>query len=622
MRGAVKALLAASVAALAIGTGVSTAAGAEPLPMSLEGAGYDHVDLRGAAAARQLEIAVPRRWRSASGRVLLRLRASRGLAERSTLELLAGGKSLGRRPLEPGRSTQSVTLPRVPVRDGRIEIELRTRLRTKGESCPAADDAKVRIRRGTRLDLLGTRSPGTPPLSQLPDALVERHGSWAAPLTVRFAGSASTDGIRAAGVAAGWVARAAGDPGVDVRVAGRSHAPVAGWPELVVEPTGRSRVSVTERPDRGLTVTIGGRGEELLRAAWALGPRTAAQLRGRRTSQLPEIALPEERRLPQRLPIPAQRLDTAGPEAFQLEVPAWIEVQRAARLELIMSRKATAGREASVSVNGIGLTAREPEAKPGRPRAVLASVADKGPPERAQELAAGKNFVGLELSPDDEHACELNTVDLDARSGLGVRARWREPGAELGLWPFPLDRKPGWSEAEVVLPERPTNGQLGAAIASLAAAARVSDRPSLAQVRFESRPRTPARDALLLVERPADVPDWARDELGRTPRPGMLAALRVDDRTVFLAVGRRALRPLAGAYMLGSLRGEVIVTGPRGKTRLVGGSSERPSAVEWRPLDFELPQAILAAGLGLLAAMTFWAVVRRLTGFPTPPGGS
>jgi Bacterial cellulose synthase subunit len=617
------ALAAAALLLAGACAGTAGAAGArvEPLTLTLADSGYwQHLDLRGAATARRLEIAVPERWRSASGELRLWVRGSRKLVAGSSLEVVAGGRVIARAPVQRRRSAVIARLPRLPVRDGSLEIELRTRVRTARAVCPAIEDAAVRIGSDSTLSLRGLRDTGTPMLSELPNALIERHGSWAAPLTVRFTGAPTPAAVRAAGVAAGWIARAAGDPGIDVRVASRDEDAVAGWPELDVNPRGRGRLSVVQRRDGGITVRIGGAGEGLLRAAWALRPRSADTLRGRSTWQPPPIAVPAKRTLPSRLPIAPQRLDAAAPQFFELDVPAWIELQRATRLELVMSRAATAGRTPRAFVNGIPLVTAENEPAPGHrpvpgsPREALASIADDGPPEKAEELSAGKNFLGLRLRPDRSYGCVANVVDLGGGSGLDIRPHWRKPTADLGLWPFPLDARPGWRDADVVLPERPTNEQLGATIGALAAAARASDWPSLAHVRFGSPLSPPRRDGLVLVDRPADVPAWARRGLAHPPVLGTLAALRVDGHTAFLAVGARALRLTGGPYALGSLRGQAMVVDAQGKARVVAGSLARPTAIEWREVPFKVPFATLLAGLALLAVMSLRAAVRRVSG--------
>jgi hypothetical protein len=375
---------------------------------------------------------------------------------------------------------------------------------------------------------------------------------------------------------------------------------------------------VRRRLDSGVSVTLHGRGDSLMRAAWALGPKVAASLGGRSSRRLPEIELPEELELPERIAVGQQVLDGDAGQRFALDVPPWIELQRAARLELRLAYDAPAGGDTIVGINGAPLGAKQAPRKGKRRDKLVVALAGEGPPSRRRELLAGQNLVSLELRPGEggEAPCPVNGVQLLPGSGVKVRASRRDPAANLGLWPFPLASKPAARGSAVVLPPDPTRGELAAAVGTLAAAARVSDSPWLASVRFGSLPQRPDRHTLALV-RPGRVPGWARSELGRRPAEGTLAALGPDDDHVaVIAVGARALKPLSSGYAVGDLRGRVVAVDARGKLRLAAGPAERPAAVEGRNVPWEAPLAVLLAGIAVLAAMGARSAVQRIRRLP------
>jgi hypothetical protein len=614
------ALVAADVAGSPASAQVSSESHSQPLTRL----GHQSIEMRGGAAVRRLELRLPTGWRTASVRLRLRWNASDTITRRSTLEVRADDRALAATALEPGDGGVDVSVPSRLVRDGLATIELRTRLRTNDSKCPAPDDpgAFVTIKGDSAIDLVGTRDLSSPLLADLPEALAERAGGDVAPLTVRLARRPTPDEVRAAGIAAGWIARAAGEPGIQVRVASPGEPSIPNWPELVVDEGEKSSLSVRRRPDGGLTATVRGGRDGLARAAWALAPEFAATLSGSTTEALPEIDVPDERELPDRLPIGPRKLDADAADEFTLNVPPWIELERAARLELRLAYDAPSGGQTTVAVNGAQLGSEEaPEERQSRRKLTLA-IAGEGPPSRTRELLAGENIVSLQIRPGEggEAPCPANSVQLLPGSTLKVRADEREPTADLGLWPFPLDAQPDWDDAAVVLPSRPSRSELAAVIGALAAAARVSDYPSLASVGYGEMRNAPRDDHVLLLVRPGRVPGWARKALGRRPVTGTLAALRVDDRVVVLAVGRRALKPLTGAYAIGNLRGRAIVVNARGKMRLAAGPAERPAAVERRNFPWQAPLAVLILGVAVLAGMGSWSAIRRIRRLPPTEG--
>lgn len=585
-------------------------------------------------------IPVPVRWTSVGGRVRLSWRASEQLDGRSGLQVRIGDQIVGSTSVGPGRGSATYAVPRTALRgtDRTVPVSIETRLQTSAQ-CPTPDDpsAWLQLDRSSAVTVDGAPPATAPRLKELPGALVTGVGRRRGGVLVRFTARPTPDAIRAAGVAVGEIAAAAEGEGVAVRVslpgtatrrrAGESVVTIAEGataPRIRTELVGVDRASV---------VVLEGRGADLVRAAGALRPSVARRLRGTTASgsALPAVTV-RRGSLPRRVRLPTGEIAGPGTGDVTLgfRIPEWREVLRGSRLRLAATYDAPAGGRAVVAINGRDLVG-EPLTVRGPSRfAVEEALAPRGPALFRGDLRAGDNTVSirtrlnrprdLRCSPD---GLEAGALTVQESGSVTLQTRARPVTSTLSVLPYPLNRRPGWEGTTVQLPGAPTESEVAAIVGTLAEARRASREIVLPAVQLGGD--TPSGTALVLA-RPGAVPD---DLAAGVPGPrgaGVLTARKSGDDVRVLAIGPKALLPLANAYFVGKVQGRTVEALSSTRVAIRVPDAELVTGIQRGPVPWRWPLIIIGVAILAFAALALRAASRRLrrrtAGAAPPPDGT
>ncbi|MDO9409184.1 cellulose biosynthesis cyclic di-GMP-binding regulatory protein BcsB [Patulibacter sp.] len=633
-------IVAAATGAL-LGLAAPAVAGAAPTTVPLAGPDDAAVRFGGGLDQYAGGIPVPVRWTSVGGRVRLSWRASQQLSDRSGLQVRVGDTVVGSTNLGAGPGSATFTIPRTALRGSSrtVPVAIDTRLQTDQAQCPTPDDpaAWLQLDRSAAVTVDGSAPATLPRLKELPGALVAGVGRRRGAVLVRFTGRPTPDAIRAASVAVGEVAAAAEGQGVAVRVA------VAGTPTR--RRVGESVVTIAEGAavprvhtevvgtDRAAVVVVEGRGEGLLRAAGALRPAVARTLPGTSASgsALPAVTV-RRATVPRRVRLPTGGVTGLDTQEVSLgfRIPEWREVLRGSRLRLAGTYDAPAGGRAVVAINGRDLVG-EPLTVRGPSRFVVEeALAPRGPALYRGDLRAGDNSVTIRtrLNRPRDLRCtpqefDAGALDVQESGSVTLQTRPRPVTSTLSVLPFPLNRNPGWRGTTVALPASPTEAELGAVIGTLAEARRVSRELVLPAVQLGGD--TPAGTALVLA-RPGAVPgDLAKGVPGQRTA-GVLTATKSGDAVRVLAIGPKALLPLANAYAVGKVQGRTVEALSSTRVAIRVPDAELVTGIERGPVPYRWPLIIIGVAILAFAVLALRATSRRLrrrtAGSAPPPDGS
>lgn len=593
--------------------------------------------LSGRAPVATISVPVPNDWVSAGGTLRLRWQASPPVTPNSTLAVRVDGVVLTARALSAGIGGMHVRIPARPVASHRLLVELAGQLHTRIDTaCCFADAASGAVvaldARRSRLRLTGRRASGPPLLARLPGSLVDVAGNRVTPLVVALPARPAAHDVRAAAVLAGGVARAAGARSVPITVVrGAPRRRLARLEGNVVEVRRRAetRATVRRRPDGRLIATLAGRGDEVVRAAWALvrpRPRFHPGSSAAIDERLDLPALPAVAQVAKVAPVGAQG---TGPlalnAAFRLPESRELTTGKA-RLELHLAYTAPAGGRVEVELNGVPLMSRNLTRQgPGQTRLAIDLVQDivDAIDHRVAlgNLAPGDNFLAIRASlpagqpvggSGDALVPELRVLPASA---VRYESKPRAGAPRLDLWPWPYTAAGAMRATTFVLPAAPDPRELAATIATIAEAARWAGTVLAPQVAIAPA-ALPAGDVVVLARgtaAPAPLPDGAP----AAAREGLLATWEDDGRRLLVAYGVRALRPLAAGYHTGKVRGIAAIAGPGAKVTTVEPAPPATS-FETRPLPWKVPAAILVLGALLLVGLRLRKVRAQLEALPPP----
>lgn len=612
---------AAVLAAAAVLASPTAAAGQR---VSVPLAGDDGVTLQGALDRFEGSISVPPRWVSWDGRVVLRWGSSRELAAGSQLRVRVGGRIVGVTELDGEAGTASFAVPRAARRgrDASIPVLIETRLRTKQRACPGPDDlgAVLQLNGASRVELAGRWAQSAPLLRQLPGALVTGVGGAPTKLLVRFPGGATPDLLRAASVAVGEIAAAAGGAGVQVRVTTHhaGTAPRTGEASLTIASTaGPGRIEVVGGAGGPPSVRLTGDSEGLIRAAGALRPAVARELRGRAATDLPEASAVTRSALPRRLPLPSGRFEGLGDGNVTLNfnLPVDRQVLRGARLRLAADYDAPGGGRATVSVND-RLIRTETLAPSGATRLQIEEqLAGRGPALQRADLRAGANRITINADLGyPEGLCnrpeQTGSIAVSENPSITLLTRERPAEVTLSSFPFPLSRNPGWRGTTVVLPTAPTAGELAAVLEALGAARRASGE--LALPRYQFGGAVPAGANALVLTRPGAAPRELVDGVPGPKSAGVLAASGEPGAVRITAIGPRALAAFDGGYEIGDVSGRVVQVTAEGNAVTRLPDAQRVTGVERGATSWRWPLVIVIVSVAGLFFLGLRGATRRV----------
>jgi cellulose synthase/poly-beta-1,6-N-acetylglucosamine synthase-like glycosyltransferase len=593
--------------------------------------------LSGRAPVTTISVPVPGDWKSAGGTLHLRWQASPSVTPNSTLTVTVDGKLLGAQPLQGGLGRMDLRIAphRVPGHALEIQIagQLHTRIDTTCCIPDAATGAVVALTaRTTRLSLIGRRASGNPLLADLPGSLADVVGSHATPLYVALPATPSEDDVRAAAVMAGAVARASGGASVPITVLrGATTARLLHVRGQVVRvlPQGTPRASVRRRPDGRLLVTVAGRGDGVVRAAWALARSRPRFYAGSHARVATGVDLPAPAPAAAVAKITPSGAEGTGPLLFSagFRLPESRELtNRKAHLELNLGFSAPAGGRVDIALNGLPLMSRDLSTQGiGQERIAIDLVED--PVDAIDHrvalgnLNAGDNFLTIRTNlpagqpvggSGDAVVPELRVLPS---SVVQYESRARAGGPQLDLWPWPYTSAPAMADTTLVLPADPAPGELASSIAVIAEAARWTSAPVAPKVAIAPS-RLPGGDVIVLTRgltAPVALPGGAP----LAPREGLLQTYATGGRRLLVAYGTTALRPLTGGYHTGKVRGAAAVVGAHGRIETLA-NAPRPTSFEKRGLPWKFPAAIIVLGSLLLLVLRIRKVRGRLAELPPP----
>ena len=633
-------LVAVAVAGL-VGLGAAPAA-ADAAPTTVPLAGPDDAAARFSGGLDRFSggIPVPTRWTSVGGRIRLSWRGSEQLSGESGLQVRVGDTVVGSTNLGPGPGSASYAVPRTALRgtNRTIPVVVETRLLNRRGQCPAPEDPTtwLQLDRSSAVTVDGTTPTSVPRLKDLPGALVAGVGRDRGRVLVRFTERPSPDAIRAASVAVGEIAAAAGGDGVAVR------ASVPGSPTR--RRTGESVVTIAEGAatprvhteligaDRGAVVVLEGRGADLVRAAGALRPSVARRLSGTAASGGALHTVTVRRgTLPRRVRLPTGEIGGIGTNELSLgfRLPEWREVLRGSRLRLAATYDAPAGGRAVVAINGRDLVGRPLTARGPSRFAVEEALAPRGPALFRGDLRAGDNTVTIRtrLNRPRDLRCapteEEGGLRAQDHGSVTLQTRARRVTSTLSVLPFPLNRNPGWEGTTVQLPASPTEPELAAVIGTLAEARRASRELVLPAVQLGGE--TPTGTALVLA-RPDAVPSELAKGVPGTRNAGVLTSTKSGDDVRVLAIGPKALLPLANGYFVGKVSGRTVEALNAERVAIRVPDAELVTGIERGPVPWRWPLIIIGVAILAFAALALRATTRRLrrrtAGAAPPPDGT
>jgi hypothetical protein len=385
--------------------------------------------------------------------------------------------------------------------------------------------------------------------------------------------------------------------------------------------------------DRAPVVVLEGRGAGLVRAAGALRPAVARRLPGDAAAgaALPAVVV-RRGTVPRRVRLPTGRTTGLGDSQVSLgfRIPEWREVLRGSRLRLAASYDAPAGGRAVVAINDRDLVGETLNADGPSRFAVEETLASRGPALLRADLRAGENTVairtrlnrprGLRCTPEAAGAGSLQAED---NGSVTLQTRARPVTSTLSVLPFPLNRRPGWAGTTVALPASPTEAELAAVIGTLAEARRVSEELVLPAVRIGGG--TPSGTALVLA-RPGAVPSDLAAGVPGTRNAGVLTATKSGDDVRVLAIGPKALLPLADGYYVGKVQGRTVEALSAARVAIRVPDAQLVTGIQRGPVPWRWPLFIIGAAILAFATLALVTTTRRLrrrtAGAAPPPDGS
>lgn len=564
-------------------------------------------------------IPVPAGWDRVSGEVRLAWTGSPELVGGSQLRVSAGGRILGVTDLAAGPGARSFAFRDLPLPRNAMSlgIVLETRLRVRDAVCPTPDHlgAYVQFATSSAVRVTGRWSKRTPRLRNLPQALVTETGRQPSALLVDFRSPPTPAAIRAAAIAAGEVAAVA-PTGVRVRVSQPGERVAAGVTESTIEIAegGMPQLSVKSGTTAPV-VRITGQGEALLRAAGALRPSVVRARSGTTITDPPAVRV-TRKPLPRRIKLAAARHESyrGGDATSTFELPVHLEALRVARLRLAVGYDAPRGGRATVLINGRELQ-NETLGERGRSRfTVEEELAPRGPALNRADLRAGRNEVTVRAQFDvPRDLCTApgrqGSLSTNDYGSVTLLTRERPVLPTLTTFPYPLSRNPGWNGATVRLPQAPTGEELGAVIGTLAGARRVTGEPAMPAVQLGGG--LPQGHVLYLARRD-EVPRELAGTLAGPAEEGVLASSGDAGGVRILAIGTRALRPLAREYSIGAVEGRVAQALPGSEVAIRLADAERVTGVQRGPVPWRWPLLVIAAAAIGLLLMLIVAAARRI----------
>ncbi|WP_320673117.1 cellulose biosynthesis cyclic di-GMP-binding regulatory protein BcsB [Patulibacter defluvii] len=573
------------------------------------------LELRGGYDQFTGGIPVPNRWTTVAGTMRLRWNASPQLGEGSAMQIRVGEQIVGTVALRPGAGSLTVPVPRQALRgtERTVPVAIQARIRLRDDACPATDDpaAWLQFSRSSALTVDGEPAAEAPPLKELPRALLTGVGRKRSRLLVRFESAPTAAAIRAAALAAGELDALAGDAGLQVRVGlpGSRTRRADGEAAIIVRGGGGPARISTRVLGGTPAVELSGADDQLLRAAGALRPSVARRLSGTSASgdQLPAVRAARSR-FPRRIRLPTGSTSGVGEGQISLDfrIPEYLEALRGSRLRLAATYDAPAGGRAVVGVNGRDVDSQTLQAKGGSRFFVEEELAPRGPSLYRADLRAGRNRVTV--STRLTRPRDLRCQPSDSGGGLQVSefgsvtllTRPRPLQATVSAFPFPLSRKPGWQGSTVQLPPRPTEAELAAVLGTLAEARRVTGELALPAIAFGTG--VPKGTALVLA-RPGQVPAELVKDVPGPKDAGVLSATRSGDAVRIVAIGPKALRPLANGYYVGKVQGRTVEALNADRAAIRVGDKELVTGIQRGPVPWRWP--LLVIGLAVLAFAVF-----------------
>jgi hypothetical protein len=192
---------------------------------------------------------------------------------------------------------------------------------------------------------------------------------------------------------------------------------------------------------------------------------------------------------------------------------------------------------------------------------------------------------------------------------ITVQTRARPVTSTLSVLPFPLNRRPGWASTTVQVPAAPTEEELAATIGTLAEARRVGRE--LVVPRIAIGGPTPKGTALVLA-RPGAVPDELSQRVAGPRNAGVLTVSRDGEDVRVLAIGAKALAPLATGYYVGKVRGRTVEAISRSEVAIRVPDAQLVTGIERNPVPWRWPLIVLGAGILLIALVALQRTAARL----------
>lgn len=556
-------------------------------------------------------LATPGMWESITGTLTLKLSGAAQLSAKSRMWVTINGQQVAAGIVEPGTKSIDVPLPKIPVQNHSLFVQVHTQLRTTLENCPPPNDptATAQLLEGTRILAVPTTKKRAT-LHDLPAALVDARDDDPAKVTVRFKQRPTGEAIAAAGVAVGAIAAERGYPGVQVKVVGRKKRATI----VIDDREGPARLHVTTK-DGHATLTIAGDGRDLAPAALMLTNDQLKHERGRMLSDAHGKPAPRDA-YPDVIALDGATQSAPGTSTAQVgfNIPGRYEVQRGAHLRFTGSVESPGVTRSSVTINGRRLLSKTDDAT-ALPLKIDTLLADRGPSYMLGDLRPGDNAIAVKaVTVGAPQLCVTQTAitsTIDPAGTIELTAKPRPlDDMSLATWPFPMDRLANWASSDVIIPADPTRNEIASVVSVLAEAQRVTGEPALPSIRLGD-PTTPTA-ATLILARPGRVPaDLTRKVEGGTGS-GTLTVLKAgNEQGVVLAVGSRALIPLVRAYSPERLNAVTVDIDEAGEVTSRTPFTKVATATPPGHTEIRLPLLVLGGSILVMFAVSLRTSLRR-----------
>lgn len=556
-------------------------------------------------------LATPGMWTHITGTLTLKISGAAQLSQKSRMWVTINGQQVAAGVVEPGTKSIDVPLPEIPVEDHSLFVQVHAQLRTTLENCPPPNDptATAQLLEGTRILAVPTVKKRAS-LADLPAALVDARDDDPSKVTVRFKQRPSNHAIAAAGVAVGAIAAERGYPGVEVKVVGpKKRATI-----IVDDREGPARLHVTSKRGHA-TLTIAADGHDLTPAALLLTNNQLKHVKGRMLGDAHGDAEPRDA-FPNVIALSGATQSAAGTSIAQVgfKIPGRYEVQRGARLRFTGSVESPGVTRSSVTINGRRLLSKTDDAT-ALPLKIDTLLADRGPSYMLGDLRPGDNTVAVKaVTVGAPTLCVTQTAitsTIDPAGTIELRSKPRPvDDASLATWPFPMDRLPNWTSTDVIIPADPTRNEVATIVSVLAEAQRVTGEPALPSIRL-GEPTTPTA-ATLILARPGTVPPELARKVEGGVDTGTLSVLQAGNaHGVVLAVGSRALRPLARAYSPDGLNATTVDIDDDGHVETRTPFTVVATATPPGHTDVRWPLLVLGGSMLVLFVLSLRTSLRR-----------